>query len=145
MVLWAPSDPRALARLMAAIKKHPDPAALGHRRLIIPMELYPRCRSPATIRDFFHHTLVGNAWADFVKHLQYITHPTGVLISGQHGPFLLRKGLLIATISTLLPGQPPALQALEEPVGSIPQGPTFLIDFDADLTHVVETTLHGAL
>lgn len=141
IVLWAPPDPRALGRLMAAFKKHPDPAALGHLRILVPMELYPGCRSPATIRDLFHHPLVGNAWADFVRQVQYITHPTGVLISGQHGPILLRKGLLIATVSTLLPRQPPALQALAEPLGSIPQGPTFLVDYDADLSQVVENTL----
>ena len=144
LLLWAPPDDRALGRLMAAFRRYPLPASLGHLRLVVPMELYPGCQSPTAIRDLFFHSLLGTNWPALVRNTHFITHPVGYLTTGLHGPNLLRKGLLVVTVSSLLPRVDPSIPRVLDPLLTANPDLTFLVDFDADDQHVVESSLAGA-
>ncbi|CAK0820227.1 unnamed protein product, partial [Prorocentrum cordatum] len=114
VVIWAPTDSSALGRLREHMLERSSGGSLPqYIRMITPLETFPRCHSVDAIQ------------------VDFVTHPMEFVSPGSVGPRQEFKGLAIFTISTYLPKGPPNMLMVEEPLFSLGDKPTYVVDIPA--------------
>ena len=102
VLAWAPSDSNALARLMAAILRQPDPQLRPvSLAFLAPIPHFPGLSSPDELFDLWWHPLLGQKpeYAALVRNVDLILQPVEYVLPGHSAPRHVRQGLACFIVS----------------------------------------------
>mgnify|MGYP000285063461 CR=1 FL=1 len=92
VVCWAPAEPSAIGRLMAACIQHaatdPHPRSL---RLIVALDTLPGCSTTDAITDLWSHPLLQDKWKSVVTQVQFTSQALEIIQAGPTAPLTATK------------------------------------------------------
>jgi len=140
VVLWAPDDGGACARLLKAFQDRIQPGQLPTSvRLIAPISLFPGMASVEQVEDLWNHPLNNQKWAPFVKATTYTVTPLDMVLPGGSLPKHARMGLAVFTLGHSGSRIPTVITALHQPLLQLDEARAAILDFPAtQLSYVLK-------